>query len=234
MRKKLFVILTIILLTHTFPLVDANTDMYIPDISMKISSNCIVTPDKVITLDEAAVIKDGRSFFPLRGIAEYYGITVDYLPETQTIVLKDSYLEARLQPGYNRMIVSYGNYPIPGRVIELDAPPFISENGRTMLPIRAVAEEVFGCDVEWDANEQKVTLCKKYQTKRIIAKANSADYQYNIPNVTVSDGYFENVSFLDFPNDTPDGVIRYYCHLLNASDDIAYAEPDVVLQGNLL
>lgn len=233
MRKKILFILTIFLLTQTLILVCANDDMYIPDISMKISSNCIVTPSEVIELDEVATIKDGRSFFPLRGIAEYYKIKVDFEEETQTIILRDSYLEAKLQPGLKRMIVSYGNHPIPGRVIELDAPAYISENGRTMLPIRAVAEEVFGCDVEWNDAEKKVILRKNYQSKRIIAKSESENYQYNIPGATVSDGFFKNVSFLDFPNDTPDGVIRYYCHLLNNSDDIAYAEPDVVLQGNL-
>lgn len=233
MRKKILFILTIVLITQTVCLTYANTNMYIPDISMKISTNCIVTPDELIELDEVAVLKNGRSFFPLRGLAEYYGIEVDFLEETKTIVLKDSYLEAKLQPGLNRMVVSYGNHPIPGKVIELDAPAYISENGRTMLPIRAVAEEVFGCDVKWDETEKKVTLCKNYQTKRIIVKTKSEDYQFNIPNATVSDGYFTNVWFLDFLEDTPDGVIRYYCQLLNESDDIVYAEPDVVLQGNL-
>lgn len=234
MRKKLLFALTIVLLTQTLSFANENNVMYIPDMSMKIESNLIETASGAIELDEAAAIKNGRAFFPLRGIAEYFKIDVGFIEESQTIVLRDSYLEARLQAGSNRMTVTYGDLPIPEKVVELDAPAYISENGRTMLPIRAVAEEVFACDVKWSETEQRVTLCKSYQTRRIIAKSESADYEYNIPGVTVSDGYFKNVSFLDFPNDTPEGVIRYYCRLLNDTDGIIYAEPDVVLQGNLL
>jgi len=38
-----------------------------------------------------------------------------------------------------------------------DAKPYISEAGRTMVPIRAVAES-FGAKVDWDAVLRKVTI----------------------------------------------------------------------------
>ena len=40
-----------------------------------------------------------------------------------------------------------------------DAFPFIDENGRTQIPIRAVGEAL-GCNVEWNETERKVTLTK--------------------------------------------------------------------------
>ena len=38
-----------------------------------------------------------------------------------------------------------------------DAHPFIDENGRTQIPIRAAAE-LLGCEVEWDGETQTVTI----------------------------------------------------------------------------
>lgn len=233
MRKKMLLFIIMLLIAQSLSFVSAEENVYIPDISMKISSNCIETSSEVIELDEKATLKEGRSYFPLRGIAEFYGIKVDFVPETQTIILRDSYLVASLQIGGNELVISYDNYPIEDRTITLDAPAYISENGRTMLPIRAVAEEVFGCEVEWDDSAKKIKLSKFYQSKRLIAKASSEEYQYAIDNAVISESGFKNVSFIDFPSDTPDGVIRYYCRQLIADDDIIYAEPDVILQAQL-
>ncbi len=41
-------------------------------------------------------------------------------------------------------------------VKRVDAPPYI-ENGRTMVPLRAISEGL-GADVGWDGTEQKVTI----------------------------------------------------------------------------
>lgn len=40
-----------------------------------------------------------------------------------------------------------------------DAYPFIDENNRTQLPVRAVAD-MLGCDVQWDGSKQLVTVTK--------------------------------------------------------------------------
>lgn len=45
---------------------------------------------------------------------------------------------------------------LDGRVIALDQPPIV-ENGRTLIPIRTVAESI-GADVEWDADTKTATL----------------------------------------------------------------------------
>lgn len=49
---------------------------------------------------------------------------------------------------------------INGDAVEFtDAKPFIDQNGRTQIPIRAVAEAL-DCDVEWDDALKTVTITK--------------------------------------------------------------------------
>ena len=42
-----------------------------------------------------------------------------------------------------------------------DAVPYIDENNRTQVPLRAVAE-AFGCDVEWDGEKRAISITKDY------------------------------------------------------------------------
>ena len=52
------------------------------------------------------------------------------------------------------------NIDADGKSVDFtDAQPFIDENGRTQIPIRAVAEAM-GCKVEWDDATQTATLTK--------------------------------------------------------------------------
>lgn len=46
------------------------------------------------------------------------------------------------------------------QVIFTDAQPFLDENGRTMVPLRFVAEAL-GAKVDWDASQNMVTIGKK-------------------------------------------------------------------------
>ena len=45
---------------------------------------------------------------------------------------------------------------VDGKTVEMDAPPVI-ENGRTLVPIRALAEAL-GSEVEWDAVNRRATI----------------------------------------------------------------------------
>lgn len=46
-----------------------------------------------------------------------------------------------------------------GDKIECDVPPII-ENGRTLVPVRAISEDGLGANVSWDGTTQKVTVVK--------------------------------------------------------------------------
>jgi len=117
-------------------------------IVLKIGSDVMTVNGKVVQLDAAPEIKDGRTFLPLRAIAEAFGAQVTWVPDTQgiTVVLGDN--QIGLQIGNNTAVVN-------GNVLSI-VPPYI-KNGRTMVPIRVIAEG-FGAQVDWDPINYIVTI----------------------------------------------------------------------------
>jgi len=105
-------------------------------------------------LDSPPIIKNGRTLVPIRAIIEALGGTVQWSPNENGV---DIIL------GSNHLILQIGN---PNAYVNgvqkfIDAsnikvyPEII--NGRTMLPLRFVAENL-GCDVQWDPNTQTITI----------------------------------------------------------------------------
>lgn len=56
-----------------------------------------------------------------------------------------------------------------------DAYPFVDDNDRTQVPVRALAE-FLGCDVEWKEEAQEVILTKIYSESDNIKAIESTDY----------------------------------------------------------
>jgi len=117
-------------------------------IVLKIGSDVMTVNGKVVQLDAAPEIKEGRTFLPLRAIAEAFGAQVTWVPETQGITVVLGNNQIGLQIGNNTAVVN-------GNVLSI-VPPYI-KNGRTMVPIRVIAEG-FGAQVEWDPVNYIVTI----------------------------------------------------------------------------
>ncbi|MGB9856240.1 MAG: stalk domain-containing protein, partial [Caldisericum exile] len=117
-------------------------------IVLKIGSDVMTVNGKVVQLDAAPEIKDGRTFLPLRAIAEAFGAQVTWVPETQGITVVLGNNQIGLQIGNNTAVVN-------GNVLSI-VPPYI-KNGRTMVPLRVIAEG-FGAQVEWDPINYIVTI----------------------------------------------------------------------------
>jgi len=105
-----------------------------------------------IRKDTAPYIKNGRTYLPLRYAAYAAGIGDnsiywDGTTKTAYMTKKGEILSVRVG---ERVIIS-GN-----RIIVTDAPAELM-GGRVMLPLRAIAE-AFGCQVEWDAEQQKAIV----------------------------------------------------------------------------
>ena len=87
-------------------------------------------------LDENPDIKaktvQGRTMVPVRFIAENLGATVNYIDETEEIVITQ---------GQNTVILKVNSpvMKVNGKEIMLDASAFV-ENGRTLVPVRAISE----------------------------------------------------------------------------------------------
>lgn len=116
---------------------------------LTIGSKVVLVDGKAIVNDVAPVIKDSRTFLPIRIVAEELGADVAWNEAEQSVTIGKGDTE----------IVIYIGQPfatVNGEPVALDAPAFI-ENDRTYLPVRFVAENL-GADVVWDATAQTVTI----------------------------------------------------------------------------
>lgn len=99
--------------------------------------------------DTTPVISDGRTLVPIRAIIEAFGGDVRWEEDARETVLTMNGDEIRLVADSD---VGYLN----GNAEILDTPPTVI-NGRTMLPIRFVAEG-FNLGVAWDDAEKRVYI----------------------------------------------------------------------------
>lgn len=99
--------------------------------------------------ETAPQIVNGRTLIPIRAVIEAMGGTVDYDAREQKITLKkdNDTLE---------MWIGKADIKLNGSVKTMDTAPAIL-NGRTMVPVRFVAEN-FGYSVAWKAAEQTVVI----------------------------------------------------------------------------
>lgn len=86
--------------------------------------------------------------------------------------------------------------------VKMDAPARII-NGRTMVPIRFVSES-FGCKVDWDAKEGKVTIIRNDITIRLwkgknIAKVNDDEKTLDSPPIIIKGRTYVPLRFISEP-----------------------------------
>jgi len=115
--------------------------------------NCFVNNNK-IEMDTSPKIIQGRTYLPIRYIITPLGgeISWDSIEKKTTILFKEKIIELWIGKNYARI-----NGEI--KLIDPDNPnvvPIIIE-GRTMLPIRFVAENL-GCKVDWDGATKTITI----------------------------------------------------------------------------
>ncbi|MEW6276659.1 MAG: copper amine oxidase N-terminal domain-containing protein [Bacillota bacterium] len=102
------------------------------------------------TMDVAPYIKDGRTFVPVRYVAQALGVTPEnilYADGKVTLIKGDKVVQLTI--GSNVMVIN-------GISIAMDVPAEIKD-GRTMLPFRWVAQAL-GAKVNWDEATQTVTM----------------------------------------------------------------------------
>lgn len=109
--------------------------------------------------DQQPVIIDGRAMVPVRALMETLEKSVDWNGEARETIISDDTVTLRLKTGSSVMVKETRN-PLDGSVrteeLPLDAAPVIV-NGRTCLPVRAVAE-AFGMAVIWEQETQTILI----------------------------------------------------------------------------
>ncbi len=101
--------------------------------------------------DQAPIIANDRTLLPIRAIAEYYGWSVNWDEAKKRVTIENT--NAKIEVDIGRTDASVNNGL--GYIL-LDVPALIL-NGRTLLPVRAVAEAM-GVTVDWNQAEGCVIL----------------------------------------------------------------------------
>lgn len=148
--KILLIVISVLLLFNVFA--SAEEDVVL---NLQIDNPIMEVNGEYVEIDPgrgtAPVIIGGRTLVPIRAIIESFDGAVEWNNATQTVVLAMENDEIWLT------IDSYTAY-YNGNSYYLDTAPCII-NGRTMLPIRFVAEK-FNLGVAWNNSTRTVTLIR--------------------------------------------------------------------------
>lgn len=109
-----------------------------------------VSSDK--TLDAAPVIQEGFTLVPVKGVLDALGATARWIPESRQVEISTADTRILLTLDSNLALVN-------NLSINMDKPAQII-NGRTLIPLRFVAENL-GYVVKWNAEEQKAAIINK-------------------------------------------------------------------------
>ena len=141
--------------------IHATKDIYIYSRSQSGSSNVHNNVDEVtvyvngrkVYFDQPPIIQNGRTLVPVRATCDAMDIDVEWIQQIQDVRLTRGNKEFSLQIGESMYYIEkYGE----GSYHCFDVPPQII-NGRTLLPIRAIAE-FFGYDVTWEGSTKSVII----------------------------------------------------------------------------
>lgn len=109
----------------------------------------VLVNDVQLRLDQEPIMREGRTFVPVRGIFEAVDAKVEWDSQTNKITASKGLETVQIRVGENIALVN-------GRTTVLDASPFVL-NGRTLVPLRFVTEAL-GSNVSWDGTRQTISI----------------------------------------------------------------------------
>ncbi|MGI6584257.1 MAG: copper amine oxidase N-terminal domain-containing protein [bacterium] len=119
---------------------------------LTIGANFAVVNGQVSEIDAPAFIEDGRTFVPVRFIAEAFGAEADWSPKdgpVEVVTLKTEEMEIVIGIGQEYLTINRGE---ESEIKTFDGAARIKD-GRTYLPFRAIAE-AFGTTVDYGTDAQ--------------------------------------------------------------------------------
>jgi len=160
MKKSVFIALvTVICLSSVFCCEASNLSEQI-FVTVKVN-------DKHIKMDTQPYIKDNRTYVSVRFVAEALGSRVDWIAEQRKVIIskKEDLVETVSSSVYAdqnktiQLVIGSKELIAYGENKQMDVVPEIVD-GRTMLPIRFVSENL-DCDVKWDELTYCVSINKE-------------------------------------------------------------------------
>ena len=128
----------------------------------------ILIDDLEVEMDVPPDVRDGRTMVPIRAVAEALGADVEWVQDTQQIVMTRAGVTVT-------MTLNSTTASIDDETVEMDVAPYATE-GRTLIPARYVAE-FFGQKVDWDGNRRQVLIT---EDKSVAGDSNLEQWAVNM------------------------------------------------------
>ena len=126
----------------------------------KAEPDVIVDGSKILFNDQNAVIVDGVTLVPARGVFEAMGNTVKWVEESRMVIITTSTGVRYVRVYIDSDIMKVNQYKTlmeeTSEEIKLEVPAQIM-NDRTMIPLRAVSE-AFDGEVEWNEDDYVINI----------------------------------------------------------------------------
>jgi len=162
--------------------------------------------------DEQPFIKEGRTYIPVRFVAEAMGADVNWSREIYGAVIEKDGIELQLPIDSNIMTVIEGGKK---STVTMDAKA-IKQNGRTLIPIRFVAEAL-GAWVSYSKAYSTVQIYDDILTPEEITELHALENHWNVceERKALLDGRFdyENLNecaIRHFTSDIPYTITNFY------------------------
>ncbi len=121
---------------------------------------------QTFSMDVPSFTENGRTFVPVRFVAEAFGIYVTWRGSSRTVTLSRGNIVVSMQIGSKTL--SRLNDGSKSEII-MDVAPVIKE-GRTFLPVRYWAE-AFGLEVTWDGQTKTVSVVEGGKTLSFVVSS---------------------------------------------------------------
>ena len=132
------------------------------------------------------IMVNNRVLAPLRVVSENLNSTVDWNPGANTITIDDNETKARY-------IFKIGQkfFTKNGTKVAIDQPPIVTQSGRTVVPIRAIAE-MYGT-VTWDHANYNVIIKTNRTITKLVDQQGTTKSKEEKPHVRSA---FDNASYI--------------------------------------
>lgn len=114
-----------------------------------------VLNDLLEIMDASPVLRWDRTFIPVKYVLPHIGATVTWTPESRMILIRHGDKTIKLWIDNPYAEVNGTKTPIDAS--NLNVTPLIVPPGRTVLPLRFIAENL-GCQVDWNAGKSEITI----------------------------------------------------------------------------
>lgn len=175
MKKFLCFLMVVCMLMSVSLAVMASDDKV--EISFCVGDDTLIINGTPVTVEKPYVVGAGVTLVPVRVITEAFDAKVDWIDETQTVILT--------YPDVN-IVIQIGNpvAEINGRAETLLAAPELTESGYTMVPLRFISEN-FGADVSYDETTERITVIKEKKVD------SDSSIQGAVTNKYIGDSFFK-------------------------------------------